>query len=190
MINQISYGMRTTRTWLTIFTLMLIITVMPAFAQEKTSKTIPLDFVDPQKDPTYYLDRYYNEPAYKSWFDRNYPEYTIEEAVGVSTKSATDKIVEIIPQADATLVETDNTSLPNIKNISQFILAVCGLGILFGAVLGIKRKNNCKQGIINTIKQKLTRNHTKPIDILQLRLAKGEITTNEYNELMQIVSVY
>jgi len=41
------------------------------------------DFVDTEKIPQYYLDRYYNESAYKEWFDKNYPDLTIEEAVGL-----------------------------------------------------------------------------------------------------------
>ncbi len=43
-----------------------------------------LSFVDPQQDPTYYIERYTNEPSYKDWFDRNYPDYTIYEAVGLA----------------------------------------------------------------------------------------------------------
>ena len=46
-------------------------------------KPIP-SFVDPQEDPYHYIQRYTNEPSYKDWFDRNYPEYTIYEAVGLS----------------------------------------------------------------------------------------------------------
>ncbi|MFB5610948.1 MAG: Ig domain-containing protein, partial [Nitrosopumilaceae archaeon] len=42
-------------------------------------------FVDPKQDPQYYVDRYNNEPTYKDWFDRNYPEYSsIYEAVGLN----------------------------------------------------------------------------------------------------------
>ena len=41
-------------------------------------------FVDPKKDPQHYLDRYSNEPSYKEWFDKNYPDYTIYEAVGLA----------------------------------------------------------------------------------------------------------
>ena len=41
-------------------------------------------FVDPTKDPQSYIDRYNNEESYKEWFDENYPDYTIEEAVGIS----------------------------------------------------------------------------------------------------------
>ena len=40
-------------------------------------------FVDTTKDPQHYIDRYNNESAYKEWFDTNYPDITIEEAVGL-----------------------------------------------------------------------------------------------------------
>lgn len=52
-----------------------------------TSQRPVPNFVDPQKDPQYYLDRYYNEPKYKEWFDRNFPDYTIEKAVGIEPKT-------------------------------------------------------------------------------------------------------
>jgi len=55
-------------------------------SEEKLKKKPVLDFVDPNKNPQYYIDRYYNEPNYKEWFDRNYPDYTIEEAVGLELK--------------------------------------------------------------------------------------------------------
>jgi len=42
-----------------------------------------LSFVDPEKDPHYYIDRYNNEVIYKEWFDENYSDYTIKEAVGI-----------------------------------------------------------------------------------------------------------
>jgi len=45
-------------------------------------KSMP-SFVDPEKDPHYYIDRYNNEVIYKEWFDENYPNYTIKEAVGI-----------------------------------------------------------------------------------------------------------
>jgi len=42
------------------------------------------DFVDPDKDPRSYLRRYLLEEKYKDWFDRNYPDQTIYEAVGLN----------------------------------------------------------------------------------------------------------
>ena len=38
-------------------------------------------FPDPEKDLQHYLDRYDNEPKYKEWFDKNFPEQTVREAV-------------------------------------------------------------------------------------------------------------
>ena len=41
-------------------------------------------FVDKSKDPQSYVNRYNNEPKYKEWFDKNFPEYSsIYEAVGL-----------------------------------------------------------------------------------------------------------
>ncbi|WP_255430787.1 hypothetical protein [Candidatus Nitrosopumilus sp. SW] len=155
-------------------------------------ETTIANFVDPDKDQQYYLDRYYNEPTYKSWFDRNYPNISIEEAVGITNdeNSMIDTILkkELIQEADATLVHQE-TSQPNNSEIAQMVLAIGGLGILFGAVYGIKRKvnHNTRQISINTdyIKNKIIRPviRTNPIDILQLRLAKGEISFEEYEKI-------
>ena len=42
-------------------------------------------FVDPAEDPQSYIDRYNSDPAYKAWFDENFPEYeSIYQAVGLS----------------------------------------------------------------------------------------------------------
>jgi len=48
-----------------------------------------LGFVDSGKDPYDYLKRYIKETKYKDWFNRNYPNHTIYDAVGLS---ATDYI--------------------------------------------------------------------------------------------------
>jgi len=53
-------------------------------SEPTTPKPKPMpSFVDPEKDPHYYIDRYNNEAIYKEWFDENYPDYTIKEAVGL-----------------------------------------------------------------------------------------------------------
>ncbi|RNJ78531.1 MAG: hypothetical protein D9C04_07160, partial [Nitrosopumilus sp. B06] len=48
-------------------------------------KPVQVEFtLDPAKEPQSYVDRYTNEPSYKAWFDKNYPQYTsIYEAVGL-----------------------------------------------------------------------------------------------------------
>ena len=55
---------------------------IPDLPEQASEKARP-SFVDPQKDPQSYVDRYNNEASYKEWFDENYPDYTIEEAVGI-----------------------------------------------------------------------------------------------------------
>jgi hypothetical protein len=96
------------------------------------------DFVDSSKNPQHYIDRYYNEESYKSWFDRNYPELTIEEAVGYTdniteTKSMVQELIskEIIPEAQASSI-VEPTSQNSNTEMVQMVLAIAGLGILFG----------------------------------------------------------
>jgi len=56
-------------------------------SKPKPQPIIP-DFVDPPKGAQHYLDRYQNEPAYRDWFDKNYPDYTIQEAIELSIPDA------------------------------------------------------------------------------------------------------
>jgi len=56
---------------------------IPDLPEQASEKARP-SFVDETKDPQSYVDRYNNEASYKEWFDENYPDYTIEEAVGVT----------------------------------------------------------------------------------------------------------
>ena len=54
---------------------------------ESKSKSKP-SFVDEEKDPWSYISRYNNEPQYKDWFDTNYSEWTIYEAVGLKNPAS------------------------------------------------------------------------------------------------------
>jgi len=40
------------------------------------------DFPSLYRSPQYYIDRYNNEPSYKSWFDSQFPDYLIQVVVG------------------------------------------------------------------------------------------------------------
>jgi len=169
------------------------------FTQNVEKEPIPttriINFVDASKSPQYYIDRYYNEPSYKSWFDRNYPDFTIEEAVGYENKEQSKTTVEkfmeneLLPEADAASIVQSNTQSESNAEIAQIVLAVGGLGILFGAVYGVKRKvdDNSKQISINrsTIRKRIIQPiiGSNPKEIIQTRLAKGEITLEEYEKL-------
>ena len=160
----------------------------------KSSVTKIADFVDTSKDPQYYLDRYYNEPNYKAWFDRNYPDISIEEAIGYNPKFVEPEepeIIspEIIPAAEAVSINTPVQNTSSNSDFAPLVLALGGLALLLGAVYGIKRKvdSNSRHISLNKeiIKRKLISpiTHSNPQGILQKRLAKGEITIEEYDKL-------
>jgi len=159
------------------------------------------NFVDPTKDPQHYLDRYYNEPVYKKWFDNNYPGLTIEEAVRFETVSSIAKTIEenlenvipdqVIPQAEA--IQTVHTPLNGNSSESNEIallgLTLGGLAILFGAIYGIKTKVDSNSVNISknceSIKKKVfaTLHWNNPEDVIKNRLAHGEISVKEYSTL-------
>ena len=159
------------------------------------------DFVDPNKDSQHYLDRYYNEPSYKDWFDRNYPDFTIEEAVGISTNFIITETIEknikniipeeIIPDVEAISVVNDslNSDSTDSKEAALFGLALGGLAVLFIVVYGIKNR-------VDTNSENLSQNRESikkkvfgslfgkdPIDMIKNKLVNGEITNEEYNNL-------
>ena len=59
-----------------------------------------LNFVDSKKDPHEYLKRYLKEPKYKDWFNRNYPNYTIYDAVGLSISDYLSMKRELFPELE------------------------------------------------------------------------------------------
>jgi len=159
------------------------------------------NFVDPTKDPQHYLDRYYNEPVYKAWFDSNYPGLTIEKAVGLETVSGIVETIEenlenmipdeVIPQAEA--IQTVKTPLNGNSSESNEIvllgLTLGGLAILFGAIYGIKTKVDSNSENISknreSIKKKVlgVLHWNNPDDVIKYRLAHGEISVKEYSTL-------
>ena len=59
-----------------------------------------MDFVDTKKDPHEYLKRYLKEPKYKDWFNRNYPNNTIYDAVGLSISDYVSVKRELFPESE------------------------------------------------------------------------------------------
>ncbi len=179
------------------------------------------EFIDPNVDSQYYIDRYNNELAYKEWFDSNYPEFTIYEAVGlIPVESTQDDSVDSIiiepplptQELSQSIVESSTIS-PSLDTgnaeIGQLLLALGGLGILFGAVYGVKRrvdtntlqiaenKTKIEKKVVNNTEQ-ISQNRfwlkkklmslkftDEPVNVIKERLAKGEITVDEYYKLLR-----
>jgi len=164
-------------------------------------------FVDPKKDPYYYLDRYYNEQKYQEWFDRNYPNQSIEEAVGyipdelesiikdiLQEKIIDEPITNFVPKVEAISTIVDTVPVESDQNIAPMIFALGGLGILFGAVYGIKRKADTNYTEISKNRESIRGKmfgairSNSPLDVIRERLAKGEITIDDYNKLKRTLS--
>ena len=67
-----------------------------------------LNFVDTKKDPHEYIRRYLMESKYKDWFNRNYPNYTIYDAVGLSISDYLSVKRELLPESEIINEEESN----------------------------------------------------------------------------------
>ena len=166
--------------------------------EESSSNETP-SFIDPEKDPIHYVNRYYDEPSYKDWFDKNYPNLTIEEAVGyvseeiISKENMVENEIDVIaPVANAAMMSPSIISNDNLEanELSQMVLAVGGIGLLLGAIYGVRNKFDNKINIKsknNTFRKKIfpSIGRMDPFTIIQNRLAKGEISISEYHSLQK-----
>jgi len=67
-----------------------------------------LNFVDDKKDPHEYIRRYLMELKYKDWFNRNYPNHTIYDAVGLSMSDYLSMKRELFPESEIINEEESN----------------------------------------------------------------------------------
>jgi len=170
----------------------------------KNDESTLANFVDPSKDPQHYLDRYYNELAYKEWFDNNYSGLTIEEAVGLESVSSFTETIEtnlenvipdeVIPEAKAIQIVDNPFDGNNSENNEMVLLGLIGgLAILFGAIYGIKRKVDTNSENVSknrkSIKKKLfaALHWNSPEDVIKNRLVHGEISVKEYSALKRVL---
>jgi len=67
-----------------------------------------LNFVNDKKDPHEYIRRYLMESKYKDWFNRNYPNHTIYDAVGLSMSDYLSIKRELFPESETIIEEELN----------------------------------------------------------------------------------
>ena len=94
------------------------------------------------EEPEHYVERYITEPAYQAWFDRNFPDYTIYEGIGI-TESQYQKIVNDLtkPQPVAEQKVAVQTSSGGNEIIYALVAAVViggGIGAFFFIKKGSK----------------------------------------------------
>jgi len=73
------------------------------------------DFVDPNKDPHSYLKRFILEENYRDWFNRNYPDSTIYDAVGLNEWEYNEMEKKLSPDQDTIQGTAKNEPEPEPK---------------------------------------------------------------------------
>ena len=77
------------------------------------------DFVDPNKDPHSYLKRYILEENYRDWFNRNYPDSTIYDAVGLNEWEYNEMEKKLSPNQDTIQGTAKNEPEPELESESK-----------------------------------------------------------------------
>jgi len=107
-------------------------------AQEKETVCSAFDRLC-DEEAEHYVMRYITEPEYKAWFDRNFPDYTIYEGVGI-TQSQYQKIVNDLtkpqPVAEQKTVTAQEESSGGLVYV---LVAAVAVGGVIGAVFFIKK---------------------------------------------------
>jgi len=90
------------------------------------------------KGPEHYVERYITEPDYKAWFDRNFPDYTIYEGVGI-TQSQYQKIVNDLTKPQPVAEQKTVTTQESSGGLVYVLVAAVAVGGVIGAVFFIKK---------------------------------------------------
>ncbi len=102
--------------------------------------------------------------------------------------------VEIIPDVQTSSMTDSSSGTDDKLDAAQIFLVIAALGTLFGAVYLVKRQadSNTRQILLNKsiIRKKILDPilRSNPQEIIQTRLAKGEITFEEYDRLKSKLS--
>lgn len=90
-------------------------------------------FPDSSKDPRYYLERYYTEPNYKAWFDKNYPDETIEAKIDYPSTIVSDDAYinnlfgfSLVPPSDWSIQNNPKTVDAGLAGIVSFSSSMDG----------------------------------------------------------------
>ena len=114
--------------------------------QEKETVCSAFDRLCDEK-PEHYVERYITEPDYKAWFDKNFPDYTIYEGIGI-TESQYQKIVNDLtkPQPIVEQKVTVQTSSGG-NEIIYVLVAAVAVGGGIGAIFIIKKGSNAPKPV-------------------------------------------
>ena len=106
-------------------------------AQEKETVCSAFDRLC-DEEPEHYVERYTTEPEYKAWFDRNFPDYTIYEGIGI-TELQYQEIVNDLTKPQSVAEQKTVTAQESSGGFVYVLVAVVAVGGVIGAVFFIKK---------------------------------------------------
>ena len=99
------------------------------------------------EEPEHYVERYITEPEYKAWFDRNFPDYTIYEGIGI-TESQYQKIVNELTKPQPIVEQKVAVQTSSGGNeIIYVLVAAVAVGGGIGAIFIIKKGSNAPKPV-------------------------------------------
>ena len=106
-------------------------------AQEKETVCSAFDRLC-DEEPEHYVERYTTEPEYKAWFDRNFPDYTIYEGIGI-TELQYQEIVNDLTKPQPVAEQKTVTAQESSGGFVYVLVAVVAVGGVIGAIFFIKK---------------------------------------------------
>ena len=90
------------------------------------------------KEPEHYIERYITEPDYKAWFDRNFPNYTIYEGLGITEAEYQEIVNDLTKPQPVTEQETTTVQKPATAQESggNEIVYVLVVAVVIGGGIG------------------------------------------------------
>ena len=113
-------------------------------AQEKETACSAFDRLC-DEEPEHYIERYITEPEYKAWFDRNFPDYTIYEGIGITEAEYQEIVNDFTKPQPVAEQETTTTQKPATaqesdgNEIIYILVAAVAVGGGIGAVFFIRK---------------------------------------------------
>ncbi len=117
--------------------------ILEVVAQEKETVCSAFDRLC-DEEPEHYVERYITEPEYKAWFDRNFPDYTIYEGIGITEEKYQEIVNKLTKPQPAAEQETTTIQKQTIQEsggneIVYALVAVVVIGGGIGAFFFIKK---------------------------------------------------
>ena len=91
------------------------------------------------EEAEHYVMRYITEPEYKAWFDRNFPDYTFHEGIGITESQYQEIVNELTKPQPAAVQETPTVQESGGNEIVYVLVAAVAVGGGIGAIFFIKK---------------------------------------------------